>query len=85
MLDIPVNHLSQAINQHLGKSFTELVNEYRVLEAQKLLRQDVECEGNLLHVALEAGFNNKTSFLNAFKKNLQMSPSKYQKSLQQQK
>lgn len=83
-LHIPVNHLSQAINQKLGKSFTELINQYRISEAQKILDADRSCEVNLLAVALEVGFNNKTSFLNAFKKNLEMSPSSYLRSLQQQ-
>lgn len=80
-LDVPVNHLSQVINQELNKNFSEFVNSYRVEEARKIIAAQKHCKLNLLEVALEVGFNNKTSFLNAFKKNLQMSPSSYKKSL----
>jgi AraC-like DNA-binding protein len=82
-LDIPVNHLSQAINQQLQQNFFEFVNTYRVSEARQIIESPRTPKLNLLNIAIEAGFNNKTTFLNAFRKTFQMSPSEYKKSLQQ--
>jgi AraC-like DNA-binding protein len=36
-LSIPVNHLSQIINERLGQNFFDFINSYRVKEAQELL------------------------------------------------
>jgi AraC-like DNA-binding protein len=83
-LDIPVNHLSQAINSQLQQNFFEFVNGYRVDTARRIIDRSDLSDLNLLDIAMESGFNNKTTFLNAFKKCLNMSPSAYKKSLQQQ-
>jgi len=83
-LDIPVNHLSQAINQQLQQNFFEFINSYRVTEARQIIESPSIPNLNLLNIALETGFNNKTTFLNAFRKSFQMTPSEYKKSLQQQ-
>jgi len=81
-LGIPVNHLSQAINRQLQQNFFEFINSYRVNEARHILEDPEAPDLNLLNIALETGFNNKTTFLNAFRKSFRMSPSEYKKSLQ---
>ena len=74
-LDMSPNHLSQAINENLEQNFFDFVNQYRVREAQKKITS--EPDKTLLQIAYEVGFNNKTSFNNAFKKHLGMTPSSY--------
>ena len=80
-LDIGVHALSQAINVSKGVKFTEYLSQLRVEEAIHLMRQKEYQDIKLLAVGIDAGFNNKTSFLNAFKKYTGKSPSEYRKSL----
>ncbi len=81
MLSTSPNHLSQVINENLGKNFFDFVNEYRVEEAKKLLvRPESESRFSILDIAMEAGFNSKSSFYNAFKKITGMTPTRYRES-----
>ncbi|MEL7423898.1 MAG: helix-turn-helix domain-containing protein [Bacteroidota bacterium] len=77
MLQIPTHHLSQLINEQYKRSFFDFINAYRVKEAQLLIQQ--QPEQTLLQIAFAAGFNNKTSFVNAFKKFVGRTPSAYRK------
>ncbi|RNC87852.1 MAG: AraC family transcriptional regulator [Winogradskyella sp.] len=74
-LDISKHHLSQIINQHYGVSFFDFVNQHRINEAKTIITNHPEY--TLLQVAFDSGFNNKTSFVNAFKKFDSITPSKY--------
>jgi AraC-like DNA-binding protein len=65
-LDIPSHHLSQVINDQLDLTFFDYINRHRVEEAKRLIAD--EPGSTLLEIAFKAGFNNKTSFSNAFKK-----------------
>lgn len=78
-LKIPRHHLSQVINERLGKNFFEFVNSYRVDEAKKILTDPERANDIILRVALESGFNNKTTFNSAFKKRVGTTPSQYRK------
>lgn len=74
IMEISSHHLSQAINETKGIHFTDFINEHRVAEAKKQLR---ETDHKILHIALDSGFNNKVTFHNAFKKATSMSPGEY--------
>jgi AraC-like DNA-binding protein len=76
-LNIPSYHLSQIINEQMNTTFFDLVNRYRVEEAKKLIAEDKN--SSLLEIAFKAGFNNKTSFTNAFKKVVLKTPAAYRK------
>ncbi|MDW3192457.1 MAG: helix-turn-helix domain-containing protein [Cytophagales bacterium] len=78
-LEMSPNHLSQVINENLQKNFFDFINQYRVTEAKKKIAE--EPDKTLLQIAHEVGFNNKTSFNNAFKKHQGMTPSSYRGSL----
>ncbi|MDX1619228.1 MAG: helix-turn-helix domain-containing protein, partial [Balneolaceae bacterium] len=80
-LSIPSHHLSQIINEQLGKNFFEFVNAYRVNEARKLLSDPEKREYKILRIALESGFNNKTTFNNAFKSEVGTTPSSFRNSV----
>ncbi|NML37274.1 AraC family transcriptional regulator [Chitinophaga sp. G-6-1-13] len=81
-MEISRHHLSEALNQYLGQSFYQFINEYRIREVVKLLdkyRQDKEMP-NILSLAFEAGFHSKSSFNQYFKKVTGTTPSAYMKS-----
>lgn len=69
------NQLSFVLNQHLGKSFFDFINEARTNEASKLLIN--EPDRTILDIATSVGFNSKSTFNLAFKKITGKTPSAY--------
>jgi len=82
MLQVSSHHLTQLLNQHLEKSFYDFVNDYRVQEAQRRLIDPAYQHYTILAVALDVGFNSKTTFNRLFKSYTQMTPSQFQKTHQ---
>lgn len=66
--------LSRCLNELMNKKFTNYINEHRVAEVQRLLQDPKNAKYTLLSLALEAGFNSKSSFNRAVKKQLGISP-----------
>ncbi|WP_431121534.1 helix-turn-helix domain-containing protein [Flagellimonas flava] len=65
-LNISRHHCSQVINEHFDSNFFNFINQYRIEEAKKMLRQsDTQ---SISDVMFACGFNNRVSFYNAFKK-----------------
>lgn len=79
LISIPYYQLSQIINQHLGKNFTEFINEYRVNEARKLLIDPNKFHEKVESIAYDSGFSNPSSFYSAFKKIANTTPTQYRK------
>jgi AraC-like DNA-binding protein len=80
-LDTSVHHLSQVLNERLGLSFNDFINQWRVEEAKKMLATGDDSKMESL--ALDTGFNNKVSFNKAFKKFTGLTPSQYKLQLQE--
>ena len=76
-LSIPAPHLSQTINERLGKSFPDFINSYRVEEAKKKLLDPALKHLSVLGIAEEVGFSSKSSFNSVFKKHTDMTPSEF--------
>lgn len=74
--------LSQAINEGLGKSFSELTAEYRIREARRILASEEATYLKMEEIAERVGYNSKSSFNTVFKKIEGKTPSEYRKSLQ---
>jgi AraC-like DNA-binding protein len=72
-------YLSQVLNQQFSKSFYELINEYRIKEFIHLLGNKKLQHLSILGMAMECGFNSKSSFNKAFKQFTGMTPSAYLK------
>lgn len=72
-------HLSRAINEGLGVSFSGFVNGLRARRVAELLEQGRG--DDLLDLALEAGFSSKASFNRAFANSFATSPSEYRRRL----
>jgi AraC-like DNA-binding protein len=60
--------LSKIINLGCGQNFSDFVNRYRVEEAQRKLADPRFAHYSLVGVALESGFNSKSTFNRVFKK-----------------
>lgn len=78
-LKISKHLLSQYLNEKIGKSFTNFINEYRIEKAKELLasKNNYTIEG----LGYDSGFNSKSTFFTTFKKITGKTPSDYQKSL----
>lgn len=72
-LGVSAHKLSQVLNEHLGTSFYDYVNGQRVAYARERLM--AEPTAAILSIALDAGFNSKSSFNAAFKKSTGVTPS----------
>ncbi|UOQ70502.1 helix-turn-helix domain-containing protein [Hymenobacter cellulosilyticus] len=67
--------LSKIINSGCGQNFNDFVNAYRVREAQRLLADPRFAHYSLVGVALESGFNSRSTFNRVFKKMVGQAPS----------
>ena len=76
-LKMPPHVLSKVINEGFGKNFFDFVNAYRVEEFKQLMSGPQARQYTLLALALEVGFNSKTSFNRAFKKQTDQTPREY--------
>jgi len=76
------NYISQALNETLGMNLFDYVNKYRVDAAKRMLDQSNK---TVLDIAMSVGFNAKSSFYTAFKKETGQTPSRYRKNLERNK
>lgn len=76
-LQVPPYQLSQLLNEHFKKSFFDFINGYRIQEVISFIDNTGHKKPTLLEAAFACGFNNKTSFINNFKKHTGQTPSKY--------
>lgn len=77
-LMIPNHYLSQVINGRLNRNFYDFINQYRIEEAKRILT-DSKNHLTIIEVAFRVGFNSKSAFNRAFKKNINMTPSDFKK------
>ena len=76
-LKVTKHVLSQYVNEILGKSFSNLIKEYRIEKAKKLL--ETEKNYTIESLGYDSGFNSKSTFFTAFKKTTGLTPAEYQK------
>lgn len=81
-LDITKHHLTQVLNNHIGKNFFTYVNEYRIEAIKKKIEDPKYNHLTLLAIAFECGFNSKSSFNNIFKQYTGLTPSEYKKKME---
>lgn len=78
-LNVHPNNLSQVINTFEGKNFYDYINHKRIEEFKRIVALPESQRFTLLALALECGFNSKTSFNRNFKNATGLSPSEYLK------
>jgi len=78
-VDLHPRYVSQVVNETLGKSFTQWVNDHRVEAAKEFLRDASLQHLTVVAVAHRAGFNSKSAFYAAFKDRTDTTPAAYRK------
>lgn len=80
-LDMKPRQLSAKINENCQQNFYDLVNSYRIEAFKNRLQSADRNRLSLLGHALECGFSSKSTFNLVFKKQTQLTPSAYLKTL----
>ncbi|MCK5702514.1 MAG: AraC family transcriptional regulator [Cyclobacteriaceae bacterium] len=71
--------LSQTINEYRKQNFYDFINNYRINFAKNLLNNPVDDKMTVLEILYEAGFNSKSAFNVAFKKETGVTPSQFRR------
>ena len=74
---LPAHQVSKLINEKFGKSYNDFVNEYRVQEFIRRINNADFKAFSIYGLALDVGFNSKSSFNTAFKKITGKNPSDF--------
>ncbi len=77
-IGLPIHIVSQLINEKAHKNFNQFINEYRVKEAEVLLKSNEDISIYSMYYSL--GFNSRTTFYTAFKNKYKCTPLEYQAS-----
>ncbi len=78
-LGVPAYQVSEVISRHYQETFFDLINRHRIEEIKRRLNNEVYNHLSILGIAMDCGFNSKSSFNTAFKKFTGMTPSEYKK------
>ncbi|MDB5209897.1 MAG: hypothetical protein JWQ30_724, partial [Sediminibacterium sp.] len=78
-LEMSPRIVSQVINENSGQNFNDFVNQYRIENAQLMLRDPKYANEKIATIGFEAGFGTVTSFNVAFKNKTGVTPSEYRK------
>lgn len=71
------HHVSQTINEKLHKNFFELLADYRIDEAKRILKNPDSNNFTIEEIAEQIGYNSKSAFNKIFKKLTGSTPSEY--------
>ncbi|MDN5203028.1 helix-turn-helix domain-containing protein [Fulvivirgaceae bacterium BMA10] len=81
VLSMSSHHLSQLINQNFQMNFYDFINNKRVEEAKRILRNPNHTKKTMLEIAFEVGFGSKSTFNAVFKKHTNLTPTEYKRRL----
>jgi len=76
-MEIPTKDLSLLINHNLNQHFFDFVNSYRIKKAMQILQEPGNKHLTILEILYDVGFNSKSSFNTAFKKQTHLTPTQY--------
>lgn len=76
-LHLPGRYVSHLINKKTQSNFTTFINRYRIKEVLERLNDPKESHKTLVGIALDSGFNSKSSFNQIFKTIVGKTPSEY--------
>lgn len=82
--DLPKRLLPHILYLTYKKTFKELINERRVKFAEEKIINGFLIEFTIETLSMESGFNSRHTFLNAFKKDLGLSPNQYWVKIQEE-
>ena len=70
--------LSKVVNSNYGSNFNQMINSYRLKEAESLLKNNELL--NIKSIYFDVGFSNKVTFYKMFKKKHGITPKEYRES-----
>lgn len=76
-LDTTSKQISYVINQGFDMNFNDFINHYRVEAVKKQFEEGAYLQYTVLSIALNCGFNSKTTFNRVFKRNTSLTPQQY--------
>ncbi|MEQ8237896.1 MAG: FtsX-like permease family protein [Cyclobacteriaceae bacterium] len=76
-LGATTHHLSQVLNESKQISFQDLLAQYRIRDAKKLLKDKAHQQTKIESIAAMVGYNSKSAFNTAFKKRTGHTPSEF--------
>lgn len=80
--EIDYIEIAETLNGLLGQSFNDYINNYRIEEVKRLLKDPKHIQESILSIAFESGFNSKAAFYSSFKKFTGETPTQCRKHLQ---
>lgn len=78
-INIQAYQLSELISRLYNESFFDFINRHRIEEIKTRIEDPESDSYSLLGIAMDCGFNSKSSFNTAFKKFTGLTPSEYRK------
>lgn len=75
------HHITQVLNEKYKRNFFTFVNEYRVKEVMERFSEPKFNNYTILAIAMDAGFNSKTTFNSFFKSQTGLTPSEYREKM----
>jgi AraC-like DNA-binding protein len=83
-LGLARTYLSQVINERCERPFHEVVADYRVEEARRILSDDATRHVTVEAVGQRSGFQSKSAYYSAFKKRTGLAPAEYRRRLRRE-
>lgn len=79
LADSNTTYISQVINERYGMTFSNVLSKYRIREACRRISDEREQYANITieGIASSVGFKSRTAFINAFKREVGLTPSEY--------
>lgn len=74
-------YLSQSINENFNCNFFDFTNNYRIEEAKKMFLDKRYSDYKIYEIMYAVGFNSRSSFITAFKKNTGLTPKEFKNKL----
>jgi len=75
------HHITQVLNEKYKRNFFTFINEYRVKEVMQRFSDPKFNNYTILAIAMDSGFNSKTTFNSIFKGQTGQTPSEYREKL----
>lgn len=77
VIGLTSQRLSELVNQHFGKSFTDIINGYRVGEVKRILLEQKYDVYDMDGIAHLSGFQSRSNLTRVFKKHTGLTPSEF--------
>jgi len=83
-LNASSNDVSWLLNNEYKASFYDFINQYRIREFLSRVHANQHAQQTILSIAMDVGFNSKSTFNKVFKAQMGLTPSEYIKNLKKQ-